>query len=95
MYTRIEHDAEWYTFQHESKQYLQDQVCKIWKKALQYANTRRAGFLEGFKGGIECSDWTGYPNKKIFLWEKQVHGTDQQPRGPLICALSMAHVRSD
>ena len=59
MDVRITHDAKQDEVQREEKQYLQEQECKIWKKALQYENIRRAGLLEGFQGDIDCSDWMG------------------------------------
>ena len=40
------------------------------KKATQYYNTRRSGFLEGFQGDTDCYDWTGYINKKFSKWYK-------------------------
>ena len=32
---------------------------------------------------------------KLSIWAKLAHGTNQQYGGPLICALSMVHVKSD
>ena len=70
-------------------------MCTIWKKELEYATTRRVVLLEDFQGDIDCSDWTGYLNKKLSLWIKGPHGTDQKHGGMQICAPSMAHVRPD
>ena len=57
MNVRIAHNAEWDEFQREAKKYIKEQGCMIWKKALKYKNTRRAGLLKGFQEDIDCYDW--------------------------------------
>ena len=49
----------------------------------------------GFSRGHILFQLDGYLNKKLSLWAKRAHGTDQQHGEPLICALRMAHTRSD
>ena len=46
MDVRIEHDTKFDDVQKEANQYLQEKCYTIWKKSLQYSNTRRTGFLE-------------------------------------------------
>ena len=68
----------------------------IYTKALQFPNTRQVSFLEGFQQEVDCDNWTQWLNTKLTQWHKaNFNGEEKYKGSPLLCALRMAHVKTD
>ena len=65
------------------------------EKALQYPDTRRTAFLEGFPTTVDCRDWSNWFNHQLTRYLHKTENVREVDGKPLVCAIRMAFVKTD